>query len=130
MSTSLSSLVDDLPDIHKKDCKSCKERKKIVSECSFIGVKNNRLYYKCKECNNESYKSIYGLIEKVPNTYQFCNEDVNKFVLLSRKGIYPYEYMDSWENFNEISLPDKEAFYSKLNKKGITDEEYAHAQKI
>ena len=130
MSTSLSSLVDDLPDIHKKDCKSCKERKKIVSECSFIGVKNNRLYYKCKECNNESYKSINGLIEKVPNTYQFCNEDVNKFVLLSRKGVYPYEYMDSWENFNEISLPDKEAFYSKLNKKGITDEEYAHAQKV
>ena len=85
---------------------------------------------KCKECNNESYKSINGLIEKVPNTYQFCNEDVNKFVLLSRKGVYPYEYMDSWENFNEISLPDKETFYSKLNKKGITDEEYAHAQKV
>ena len=38
--------------------------------------------------------------------------------------------MDSWENFNEISLPDKEAFYSKLNKKGIADEEYAHAQKV
>ena len=38
--------------------------------------------------------------------------------------------MDSWEKFNETSLPDKEAFYSELNKEGITDENYAHAQKV
>ena len=76
------------------------------------------------------FKSINGLIKKFPNTYQFCNEDVNKFVLLLRKGVYPYEYMDSWEKFNETLLPDKEAFYSELNKKGITDEDYEDAQKV
>ena len=38
--------------------------------------------------------------------------------------------MDSWEIFNETSLPDKEKFYSELNKEGITDESYAHAQKV
>ena len=38
--------------------------------------------------------------------------------------------MDSWEKFNETSLPDKEAFYSKLNKEGITDEYCEHAQKV
>ena len=38
--------------------------------------------------------------------------------------------MDSLETFNETSLPDKEAFYSGLNKKGITDEDYPHAQKV
>ena len=38
--------------------------------------------------------------------------------------------MDSWKRFKEESLPDKESFYSKLNKKGITDEDYAHAQKV
>ena len=103
---------------------------KITSESRLIGLKNNELYYKHKECNNESYESINGLIEKFPNTYRFCNEDVNKFVLLLRKGVYPYEYMDSWEKFNETSLPDKEAFYSKLNKEGITDEDCAHAQKV
>ena len=37
--------------------------------------------------------------------------------------------MDNWGKFNETSLPDKEAFYSELNKEGITDENYAHAQK-
>ena len=39
--------------------------------------------------------------------YQFCNRDLKKFVFLLRKGLYPYEYMDSWERFDETSLPDK-----------------------
>ena len=71
-----------------------------------------------------------ALIEKFPNTYQLCNKDLNKFALLLRKGIYPYEYMDSWKRFKEESLPDKEPFYSELNNEHITDEDYAHAQKV
>ena len=88
------------------------------------------MYYKCKECNKESFKAISGLIEKFSNMHQFCNGDVNKFVLLLRKGVYPYECMDSWEIFNEKSLPDKKAFYSELYMEDITDEDYAHAQKV
>ena len=71
-----------------------------------------------------------SLIEKFPNTYQLCNKDLNKFVLLLRKGVYPYEYMDSWKRFKEESLPNKESFYSELNNEHITDEDYAHAQKV
>ena len=56
-----------------------------------IGFMNNRLNYKCKECNDKSFKSINELIEKSPNKYQFFN----KFALLLRKGVYSYEYMDS-----------------------------------
>ena len=70
------------------------------------------------------------LIEKFHNTYQLCNKDLNKFNLLLRKGVYPYEYMDSRKKSNEESLPDKESFYSELNKEGITNEDYAHAQKV
>ena len=70
------------------------------------------------------------LIEKFPNTYQLCNKDLNKFALLLRKGIYRYEYMDSWKRFKEESLPDKESFYSELNNEDTTDEDYAHAQKV
>ena len=94
MPTSLPSLVDNLSEIYKKECESCKERK-IMSECRLIDLKNNELYYKCKECNDELYKSTNGLNKKFPNTYRFCDEDVNKFVLLLRKSVYPYEYMDS-----------------------------------
>ena len=53
---------------------------------------------------------INGLIKKFPHVYQFCDEDINKFVLLLRKVVYPYEYMDSWERFDETSLPDKKTF--------------------
>ena len=70
------------------------------------------------------------LIKKFPNTNQFCNGDLNKFPLVLRKGVYPYEYMDSWKIFSETSLPNKQSFYSELNKEGINDEDYAHAQKV
>ena len=53
----------------------------------------------------------------------------DKLDLLMRKGVYPYDYMDSPERFNETQLPPKEAFYSKLEDENITDEDYAHAQK-
>ena len=71
-----------------------------------------------------------ALIEKFSNTYQLCNKDHNKFPLLLRKGVYPYEYMVSWKRFKEESLPDKESFYSELNNEHITDEAYEHAQKV
>ena len=50
MSTSLSSLVDNLSEIYKKECKGYKERKRIKSVCDFIRLKTNKLHYKCKEC--------------------------------------------------------------------------------
>ena len=70
------------------------------------------------------------LINRFASTYEFCNEDINKFILLLRKGIYPYEYIDSWERFDETSLPDKEAFYSSLNMEGITSVDYRHAKRV
>ena len=57
-----------------------------------------------------SNKSINDLIEKFRRMYKFCNGNLNKFVMLLRKGVYPYEYMDNWERFNETSLPDKKDF--------------------
>ena len=130
MPSKLSNLVDNLSEINNKDCKTCMERKNIKSECEFIGLKNNRLNYRCKECNGTSNKSINDLIEKFPRMHKFCNGDLNKFVLLLRKGVYPYEYMDSWERFDETSLPDEEAFYSELNLEDITDKDYDHALNV
>ena len=50
--------------------------------------------------------------------------------MLLRRGVYPCEYMDSWERFDESSLPDKEAFYSNLNMEDITDVDYRHAERV
>ena len=56
--------------------------------------------------------------------HKFCNGDLNKFVILLRKGVYPYEYMDSWEKINETSVPVKKDFYSELTLEGISDKDY------
>ena len=75
-------------------------------------TKDEKLIFRCFECK-KNYKKYFNkeLIKKFANIYEFCNEDINKFILLLRKGVYPYEYMDSWERFNETSLPDKESYY-------------------
>ena len=70
------------------------------------------------------------LIQRFANIYEFCNEDLNKSILLLRKGVCPYEYMDSWQRFDETSLPDKEAFYSNLNMEDITDVDYRHGKTV
>ena len=46
------------------------------------------------------------------------------------KSVYPYEYMDNWEKFNETLLPEKKDFYSHLNMEDITDADYVHAKRF
>ena len=49
---------------------------------------------------------------------------------MRHKGEYPYEYMDGWKKFEETSLPPKDAFYSQLNMKSISDEDHEHAKQV
>ena len=56
--------------------------------------------------------------------------EIDKFTLLLRKGVYPYEYMDSWERFDKILMPDKEAFYSSLNMEDIIDVDHRHTKSV
>ena len=59
MHSKLSDLADNLSGINNKKTKSCLERKKIKSECNFIGFRNNILNYKCKPCISFSdYPSV------------------------------------------------------------------------
>ena len=78
----------------------------------------------------KSYRSIDELIKKCPNVYSICNNDLGKFLLLLKKGKYPYEYMNTWNRFNECKNPPFEKYYSKLNLTDITKEDYIHSQKV
>ena len=67
MQTSLSALVDITSEMFKSEkCKSCTKRKKINSECCFVGLKDERLIYKCKECKKECKRPTTELKEKFP----------------------------------------------------------------
>ena len=54
----------------------------------------------------------------------------SQFRLSLRKGVYPYEYMDSWDKFDETQLPPISAFHSSLNNIDITQSDYDHAQSV
>ena len=53
-----------------------------------------------------------------------------KLDLMVRKGTYPYDYMDSFDRFNEQTLPTKEEFYSIMNDQHISAADYNHARKV
>ena len=90
-----------------------------------------QLLFKCLSCNKNYIKDFNkDLINRFPKTYEFCSGEINKFVLLLRKGVYPYEYMDSWERFDETSLPNKEEIYSSLNMEDITDIDYGYTKRV
>ena len=114
MNMSLANLTNNFSEITKCKCGSSKD------QGIHTMLRKNVLICKCKTCTKRSYISQGILKERFPTRYKFCNGNNDKFVLLPRKGLYPYEYMDSWERFNETELPDRKEFRSNLNKEDIT----------
>ena len=82
-------------------------------------------------CCNKNYQHEFHekIKEQFFNTYKFSTHDNNTFILLFQKGVYPYEYIDDWEKFNQTSLLEKEDFCSHLNMEDITDADYMHKKK-
>ena len=126
MSSSLSKLVDNVSEgLNNNKCLDCK------SCLDYIKTKNEKLILKCFNCKSYYEKDFNKeLIKRFASTYEFCNKNLNKFVLSLKKGVYHYEYMDNWERFNETSLPNKESFYSNLNMENIDDIDYRHANNV
>ena len=126
MATSLSKLVDNLmEDIHNDKCIKCK------SNLCHMKVMDKKLIFRCFDCKNNYRKEINKkLIERFASTYKFCNNDINKFIMLLRKGAYTYKYLDGWDKFNEKSIPSKESFYSSLTLENITEVDHIHANNV
>ena len=118
---------------------------------SLVGkYKNKRM--NCIANNSEKYVtfSLSGL--QFIDSFQFMGSSLEKLVgnlnkeefkllhaftdgdrkqsLLLRKGVYPYDYVDSPSKLNDAQLPQKEEFYSKLNDEDISDEDYEHAHEV
>ena len=95
-----SKLIDNLSEgIHNNKCDNCE------SCLDYIKTKNEKLILKCFNCKQYYEKDFNKeLIKRFGSTYEFCNKNHNKFILLLRKGVYPYEYMHDWEKFDETLL--------------------------
>ena len=119
---SLQNLVDNLTELNV--CKKCN------GICNNYKRHNNILIYNCSLCNKKSYRSIDDLIKRCSDVYSICYYDLDKFLLLLRKGVYPYEYKNTWNRFNECKNPPFEKHNSKLNLTNITKEDYVHSQKV
>ena len=90
MPTLLSSLVDNFSGNRHNDgiCVNCS------SSLEYISTKN-KLLFECFDCKKRySLKFSKKLTKKIKNAWRFCNGDIDKFMLLLGKGVYPYEYMD------------------------------------
>ena len=60
----------------------------------------------------------------------FVDYNESQYNLLTRKGIYPYEYVSSWDRFKEVKLPPIESFYSNLNMSNVSEDDYEHTQHV
>ena len=90
--------------------KEIKYRIRISDSCRFMQDSLSNLVDNISELQiKEIDKDV--LIKRFYNAYQLSDNDINKFKLLLRKGVYPYEYMDSWKRFDETELPSKNKFY-------------------
>ena len=103
MASSLSNLVDNLAEgIHKIKCKDCNYFLEYES------FNYNLIKYECLSCDKNYSNKIDGKLKnRFQTTFKFSNNDINYFILLLRKGVYTYEYMDDSEYFNETTLPEK-----------------------
>ena len=126
MASSLDKLASDISGTSGIQCDKYKGSMELINisgdDIASLG---------CQRCRTKTTKDLGegALKNNFNHTSRLwrCDE---KFRLMIRKSVYPYEYMDIWETFEETSLPPKDAFYSRLNMKGISDQDYEHAQQV
>ena len=119
MSSSLDKLVENVTKCGK--CETCKPDSCIRRNVNDRGrIIQHQTGYPCLECKN-CQKVGKSHVNPVYNNLKYTSEEFkgDKCHLMSKKGVYPYDYMDSSEKFDQIELPDKEHFYSILNDQDI-----------
>ena len=111
---------------------------KFIEVDQYFSKKKEKLLFKKFEIRFiDSFKFLQTSLDvlvknlaKNKSSSVFKNLPKTNFSLLARKGVYPYEYVNSIKQLKETKLPPKEAFYSKLNDEEISDKDYEHAHNI
>ena len=124
MAASLDAHVNNLSELFNCKCTD-KKKQQIKIKCV-----HKIVCTRCKTCAKKSKQPLKLLKDKFPCTYRLAKNNIDKFLLLLRKGVYPYEHIDIWERFIEEQLPAIQKFYSNLNIKHINKDDYRHAQKV
>ncbi|XP_065640589.1 uncharacterized protein LOC136073148 [Hydra vulgaris] len=129
----LSGKINCIPNNEKKYISFSKELK--VNE--FTNKENKVIEVKLQLRFLDSFRFMASSLDSLTKnlTKEQCKNvsryySGNELNLLLRKGVYPYEWVDSINKLNETQLPPKESFYSRLNDEGISDEDYLHAQTV
>ena len=129
MSSSLENLVKNMTKCGK--CDTCNPGKCIKRSINSEGrIIQHKTSFPCGECIN-CKNSVKACIKPNYDNLIYTSKKFKgkKLDLMARKGVYPYDYMDSFDKFNE-KLPRKEDFYSNMNNEHISDEDYCHAKKV
>ena len=124
MGSSLKDLTDNLV---KDLCHECSRLDAKTCKADCMNRKGDKCKCKanCKECENRKFKKGDEMCKNLNYIYTGEKRD-----LLLRKGVYPYDWVDSIDKFSETQLPPIESFYSKLCDEGISNEDYLHAEKV
>ena len=132
----LASLPGELNCIPSTEEKYISFSKKIKVD-EYMSKKNGQmmsLYFEIRFIDSFKFlqTSLANLVSNLqPDDFHNTKREFKKNVdLLTRKGVYPYDYVSSLEKLSETQLPPKEEFYSKLNDEEITDDDYQHANNV
>ena len=112
--------MEEIHIIRYKDCNCFLE---------YQSAKKSLIKWKCLSCDKD-YSTEFNeeSKKKFKKKFMFSNNDTNKFILLLRKVVYPYEYMMIGKRLS--TLPEKGESYSNWNLKDITDADYMHMKRV
>ena len=124
----MESSLKDLADNPVKDlCNECVRLNSKTCKENYQDKKGDecKCKTKCKDCAYRRSKKGDEMCRSLNLIYSGEKRD-----LLLRKGVYPYDWVDSIDKLSETQLPPKESFFSKLNDEGISDSNFEHAQTV
>ena len=114
MASSFDPLSSNLVGVSGMVCHEC------GGSCEFTHINEDYIAHgKCRNCYSGYGKRQINILNDLDNLKFYHND--GQFRLLLRKGVYPYEYISSWDKFKDTKLPSKEAFHSNFNMSDISD---------